>query len=87
MLTRCSNRRSVGICFYGTDSLIRTIPALTNRIIVEYDVRAILELMRFGKGIGLVGNLTYAGDLAEFVPFMVLGAYLHVGEECDIWVE
>ena len=29
---------------------------------------------------GLVGRATYAGDLEEFVPFVMLGAYLHVGK-------
>ena len=29
---------------------------------------------------GLVGGVTYAGDLGEFVPFAALGAYLHVGK-------
>ena len=29
---------------------------------------------------GLVGRVTYAGDLTEFVPFVALGAYLHVGK-------
>ena len=29
---------------------------------------------------GLVGNVTYAGDLAAFLPFVALGAFLHVGK-------
>ena len=29
---------------------------------------------------GLVGNVTYAGDLAVFLPFVALGAFLHVGK-------
>lgn len=29
---------------------------------------------------GLVGRVTFVGDLAEFVPFVALGAYLHVGK-------
>ena len=29
---------------------------------------------------GLVGSVTYAGDLAEFIPFVMLGAFLHVGK-------
>ena len=28
----------------------------------------------------LVGRVTYAGELAEFVPFVALGAFLHVGK-------
>ena len=53
---------------------------LTHWIIVEYDVRAILESRRLGKRSGLVGRVTYAGDLAEFVPFVALGAFLQVGK-------
>jgi DNA-binding transcriptional regulator of glucitol operon len=29
---------------------------------------------------GLVGNVTYTGDLAMFMPFVVLGEFLHVGK-------
>ena len=29
---------------------------------------------------GLVGNVTYAGDLAAFLPFVMLGTFLHVGK-------
>ena len=29
---------------------------------------------------GLVGDVTYAGDLATFLPFVALGAFLHVGK-------
>ena len=29
---------------------------------------------------GLIGRVTYAGELAEFVPFVMLGAFLHVGK-------
>ena len=29
---------------------------------------------------GLVGSVTYAGDLGVFTPFMALGAFLHVGK-------
>ena len=29
---------------------------------------------------GLVGRVKFAGDLAEFVPFVALGAFLHVGK-------
>ena len=29
---------------------------------------------------GLVGSVTYAGDLAAFLPFVALGAFLHVGK-------
>ena len=29
---------------------------------------------------GLVGRVSYAGELAAFVPFVALGAYLHVGK-------
>ena len=29
---------------------------------------------------GLVGRIRYAGELEEFVPFVALGAYLHVGK-------
>ena len=29
---------------------------------------------------GLVGRVTYRGDLAEFVPFAALGAFLHLGK-------
>ena len=29
---------------------------------------------------GLVGHATYAGDLEAFVPFVMLGAFLHVGK-------
>lgn len=29
---------------------------------------------------GLVGSVTYAGDLAVFLPFVALGAFLHVGK-------
>ena len=47
---------------------------------MEYDVRAILELMRFAKGSGLVGRVRYAGEMAGFVPFVGLGAFLHVGK-------
>ena len=29
---------------------------------------------------GLIGDVTYAGDLAAFLPFVALGAFLHVGK-------
>ena len=29
---------------------------------------------------GLVGSVTYTGDLAVFIPFVALGAFLHVGK-------
>ena len=29
---------------------------------------------------GLIGSVRYAGDLAEFTPFLALGAFLHVGK-------
>ena len=29
---------------------------------------------------GLVGSVTYAGDLAAFLPFVALGQLLHVGK-------
>ena len=29
---------------------------------------------------GLIGRVTYAGELAEFVPFVALGVFLHVGK-------
>lgn len=35
------------------------------------------QKMQFG---GLVGNVTYAGDLAMFMPFVALGEFLHVGK-------
>ena len=35
------------------------------------------QKMQFG---GLVGSVTYAGDLAAFMPFVALGAFLHVGK-------
>lgn len=30
---------------------------------------------------GFVGDITYTGDLEEFLPFLVLGEYTHVGED------
>ena len=35
------------------------------------------QKMQFG---GLVGSVTYAGDFAQFLPFVGLGAFLHVGK-------
>ena len=35
------------------------------------------QKMQFG---GLVGSVTYAGDLETFLPFVMLGTYLHVGK-------
>ncbi|MCL0035020.1 CRISPR system precrRNA processing endoribonuclease RAMP protein Cas6, partial [Dehalococcoidia bacterium] len=29
---------------------------------------------------GFVGNITFEGDLAEFMPFIKLGEYLHIGK-------
>ena len=29
---------------------------------------------------GLVGSVTYAGDWVGFLPFVALGAFLHVGK-------
>jgi hypothetical protein len=29
---------------------------------------------------GLIGSVDYAGDLAVFIPFVALGAFLHVGK-------
>jgi len=29
---------------------------------------------------GIIGNVTYAGDLTPFLPFIVLGKYIHVGK-------
>jgi len=29
---------------------------------------------------GIIGNITYAGNLEQFLPFIVLGKYVHVGK-------
>ncbi len=29
---------------------------------------------------GFLGEITFEGDLAEFIPFLVLGEYLHIGK-------
>ena len=44
------------------------------------NVPIISESRRFGNRSGLIGRVTYAGELAEFVPFVGLGAFLHVGK-------
>jgi len=30
---------------------------------------------------GFVGKITFEGDLKEFLPLLVLGEYIHVGED------
>ena len=35
---------------------------------------------------GLVGSVTYAGDLAEFIPFVMLGNVSACRQERDVWV-
>jgi CRISPR/Cas system endoribonuclease Cas6 (RAMP superfamily) len=30
---------------------------------------------------GFIGNITFVGDLREFLPLLVLGEYVHVGED------
>ncbi|MFH1323401.1 MAG: CRISPR system precrRNA processing endoribonuclease RAMP protein Cas6 [Methanobacteriota archaeon] len=34
--------------------------------------------MEMEKG-GLLGDITYEGELAEFMPFIKLGEFLHIG--------
>ncbi len=29
---------------------------------------------------GILGSVTFSGDLAEFMPFILLGEHLHVGK-------
>jgi len=29
---------------------------------------------------GFVGEITYLGDLKDFLPFLLLGSYIHVGK-------
>jgi len=30
---------------------------------------------------GFVGNITFEGDLKEFLPFVKLGEYIHIGKQ------
>jgi hypothetical protein len=30
---------------------------------------------------GFIGSITYGGDLAEFLPLLVLGEYVYLGED------
>ncbi len=41
------------------------------------DEKGIATFMKLG---GIIGNVTYAGDLTPFLPFIVLGKYIHVGK-------
>ncbi|NOZ51787.1 MAG: CRISPR system precrRNA processing endoribonuclease RAMP protein Cas6 [Gammaproteobacteria bacterium] len=34
------------------------------------------EQMKFG---GLLGTITYAGDLEPFIPYLALGEWIHIG--------
>ncbi len=35
--------------------------------------------MLFG---GLLGNITFKGDFKEFLPYIILGSYIHIGKNC-----
>jgi len=30
---------------------------------------------------GFLGNITFEGDLKEFIPFIKLGEYIHIGKQ------
>ncbi|MDI6786397.1 MAG: CRISPR system precrRNA processing endoribonuclease RAMP protein Cas6 [bacterium] len=32
---------------------------------------------------GLVGNITFEGEIATFFPYLVLGEYIHIGKNCS----
>ena len=31
---------------------------------------------------GLVGNITFKGNFEEFLPYIILGSYIHIGKNC-----
>ena len=35
--------------------------------------------MKFG---GLLGNITFEGNFKEFLPYIILGSYIHIGKNC-----
>ena len=68
--------------FKGLIDQAMTVETVNNNLRWHDWTRYSLRQDRRMKLGGLVGSVTYAGDLKPFTPFIALGQYVHVGKNC-----
>ena len=73
---------SLQMDFKGLIDQAMTVETVNNNLRWHDWTRYSLRQDRRMKLGGLVGSVTYAGDLKPFTPFIALGQYVHVGKNC-----
>lgn len=82
MLARALMRRVTTLAYYyGGEELAAEFRWLAERSASVETVRSDLQWREWGGGVqGVVGRIAFAGDVADYLPFFLLGERLHAGK-------